>query len=152
MTPDTRATGDELLDALAASLRARVTERRRAEARLAGFVFDERSGPAATPVAELGSVDWRYHAVRSLQAALDPEAVSLLSRLRGGPLGLSRLARLMGTSDLAAAAERVGGLASAGLVGRELETERVSLAPLGGAVLELLDELARRAGAGGPPA
>ncbi len=141
--------GNDLLQAMATSLRQRVAQRRRAEARLAGFVFDERSGPAAGPVAELGAVDWRYHAARSLQAATEPEALALLTRLRGGPLGLSKLARLMGTPDLAAAAERVGGLAGAGLVARELETERVSLAPLGTAILELLDELARRAAAGG---
>jgi hypothetical protein len=46
-----------------------------------------------------------------------------------------------------AAADRVGVLAAAGLVGRDLETGRVSLSELGAAVLDLIRELERRAAA-----
>ena len=51
--------------------------------------------------------------------------------------------------DRLVAADRVGRLASAGLVGRELESDRVALTPLGEALLDLVADLERRVGASG---
>jgi hypothetical protein len=47
--------------------------------------------------------------------------------------------------DRVALAARVGALAAAGLVGRELESDRVTATPLGEAVLDLIDDIERRA-------
>ena len=84
---------------------------------------------------------------RTLREAGEPGTLALLERI--GPDG-RRLAELAdgppGSTDRSALADRVGRLSQAGLLGRELETDRVTLTPLGEALLALADELARRAG------
>ena len=149
MTERPSPSGEELLEDLAQALRRRVAERRRAEQRLAEFAF--REGPdgeaARTPREPVESevTDWRAYAARAL-AALEPAGLALLDALREGPLPLSVLAERLGITDRVIAVDRVGDLAAAGLVARELESDRAALTGLGEAVLALLDDLAARAG------
>ncbi|MFZ5853456.1 MAG: hypothetical protein ACOYXS_02990 [Chloroflexota bacterium] len=157
--------GDALLEALAAGLRRRVAEQRRAEARLADFAFREAepsAGPAAAPpsaasrsAAPAGTTAWRYYLLRTLRSAGEAETLALLEMLRDGPRPIAGLAVPSAAApwagDRVAGADWIGGLAAAGLVSRELETDRVALAPLGSALLDLVVELERRLNAD-PPA
>lgn len=151
---------DGLLHRLAGAVAARVLGRRTAEERVGAFAFHEeptngRPGESAavarstTDAAVPGSaaVDWRYFVIRALGAVGDPDVIRILEALPpdGRPFG-----ELVGVvepavQDRMAAADRVGRLAAAGLVGRDLESDRVSLLPLGEALLELVADLARRA-------
>jgi hypothetical protein len=141
------ATG-ALLDALAGGLRRRVTERGLAERRLADFVFREGSpdpGEGTTP----SPADWRHFVGRTLAAAGEPGTIELLERLSGGDRPIAELAGRWeaGGGGRLASVDWIGGLASAGLVGRDLETDRVGLTDLGAAVLALVREWERRASA-----
>ncbi len=143
---------EPLLDALARGLRRRVTERGRAERRLADFVFREGSsdpGEGTTP----SPADWRHFVARTLAAAGEPGTIDLLERLSAGDLPIDELSgpRTAGGGDRLATIDRIGGLASAGLVGRDLETDRVGLTDLGAAVLALVREWERRASAADEP-
>ena len=149
--------GEALLEALAAGLRRRVAEQRRAEERLADFAFREPV-PAAVPAAAprsggpVGTTAWRHYLLRTLRSAGEAGTISLLETLRDGPRPIAEIA--VGrpwAGDRVAAADWIGGLAVAGFVSRELETDRVALAPLGAAILDLVAELERRLGAN-PPA
>lgn len=140
---------DALLDALGAGLRRRVLERRRAAERLADFVFTEGAagpdrGQGITPT------DWRYFVARTLASAGDPATLALLEELAGGDRPVAELAERRGATfgDRLAVADWIGGLASAGLVGHELASDRVSLTELGQAVLALVREWEHRASAG----
>lgn len=144
---------DALLDALAGGLRRRVTERGRAERRLADFVFREGSpdaGAGTTP----SPADWRHFVARTLAAAGEPGTIELLERLSGGDRPIAELAGRpeAGGGGRLASVDWIGGLASAGLVGRDLETDRVGLTDLGAAVLALVREWERRASAADAPA
>jgi hypothetical protein len=137
---------DALLDALGVGLRRRVTERGRAERRLADFVFREGSpdpGEGTVP----SPADWRHFVARTLAAAGEPGTIDLLERLSAGDLPIDEIGglRVAGGGDRLATVDRIGGLASAGLVGRDLETDRVGLTDLGAAVLALVREWERRA-------
>ena len=146
----------DFLDPLVAGLRRRVAEQRRAEGRLADFAFSETAEPAAgsavsdvspasTPSTASAAPAWRYYVGRALRAAGDPETLALLESLRGGPLTVAEVAgRPEGGGDRIAAADWIGGLSAAGFVTRELEADRVVLAPLGAATLDLVEELERR--------
>ena len=151
--------GEALLEALAAGLRRRVAEQRRAEERLADFAFREAApaggGAAAAaprPGAPAGTTAWRSYLLRTLRSAGEAETLALLETLRDGPRPLAGLAAGQPwAGDRVAAADWIGGLAAAGFVSRELETDRVALAPLGAALLDLVVELERRLSAE-PPA
>ena len=135
---------ESLLAAVAAGLGQRVREQRGAEERLAAFAFHETTvAPDAavpgTPEAAAGAVDWDHYLARTLRAAGEPGVLALLRRLRDGERRLAELG-----ADRLAAADRVGALATAGLVAREFDGDRVSLAPLGDALLALVDELEAR--------
>ena len=131
-----------LLEALAVHLRARVLEQRRAEERLAGFAFRE-GGPALGSGGSGAAPDWRYYLARTFREASEPATLALLLRLRPAEWSLRDLGE-----DHLAVADQVGRLATAGLVSRPLDSERVSLAPLGEAVLALYDALEARLTAG----
>jgi len=154
--------GEALLDALAAGLRGRVAGQRRAEERLADFAFRE-SGPAgggtgggaaaAAPRsgAPVGTTAWRHYLLRTLRSAGEAETLALLETLRDGPRPIAEVAAgRPWAGDRVAAADWIGGLAAAGFVSRELETDRVALAPLGAAVLDLVVELEDRLSAESP--
>lgn len=146
---------EALLERLATAVRTRVAARQAAEMRLASFAFHEpppsdRSG--RVPVAGETAVDWRYFVLRALAVMADPDVVRLLAALRDKDRTLDELTGMLepGERDRLAAGDRVAGLASAGLVGRELESDRVALTPLGEALLDLVADLACRAGAAQP--
>jgi hypothetical protein len=143
-------TPDSLLAGLADSLRRRVTERSQAEERLADFAF--REGPAGSVRPALVAADWRYFISRTLAAAGEPGTLDLLERLSTGEETLQTLARgdSMGLAGGLATVDRIGGLAAAGLAGRDLETGRVALTGLGSAVLAVVHEWERRAAAPAP--
>ncbi|OGO58649.1 MAG: hypothetical protein A2Z32_03110 [Chloroflexi bacterium RBG_16_69_14] len=137
---------DALLASLADGLRRRVAERGQAEARLADFVFREGSD-GSDGRAPVESRDWRYFMSRTLAAVGEPGTLDLLDRLSSGDETLRTLARdrPAGLDGGLATVDRIGGLAAAGLVGRDLETGRVGLTVLGSAVLALAQEWERRA-------
>lgn len=139
-----------LLTALADGLRGRVAERGRAEARLADFVF--REGPDTRDERPIPGADWRYFVSRTLAAAGELGTLDLLERLSSGGETLETLARddPSGPDGGLATVDRIGGLAAAGLAGRDLETGRVGLTGLGSAVLAFAREWERRAGAPAP--
>jgi hypothetical protein len=145
--------GELLLEALAAGLRHRVAEHRRAEERLADFAFREAAAAptraaASDSGAPIGTTAWRHYVARMLRSAGELETLELLEALRESPSSLEGLAvRERWRGDRVAVADWIGGLAAVGFVRRELETDRVSLAPLGAAVLDLVTELERRLGA-----
>ncbi len=146
---------DDLLDRLATAVRARVRARQAAELRLGSFVFregPEGARPAPTAVPDAASVDWRFFVLRALAVVGDPDAVRFLEAVRSDGLPLDDLMSVVEPqiADRLVAGDLVGGLASAGLVGRDLESDRVSLLPLGEAILDLVAELERRAAAGQP--
>lgn len=130
-----------------------MAEQRRAEERLADFAFGEAAATPARaaapgPGAPIGTTAWRHYLARMLRSAGELETLELLEALRDGPSSLDGLAlREPWRGDRVAVADWIGGLAAVGFVRRELETDRVSLAPLGVAVLELVAELERRLGA-----
>lgn len=145
---------DDVVDRLAAALRAHIDGRRRADERLASFAFSERSdrspsagGAGGGAVAAAG--DWRHFAARTLRLAGDPGTIRLLDGLRDGAVATADLAAALDPAERGRLAliDRIGDLAAAGLVARELERDEVSLAPLGEAVLDLVIEIERRAGA-----
>jgi DNA-binding transcriptional ArsR family regulator len=174
MSPDS-ASAAAVLDALAVGIRVRVAAQRRAEERLADFVFregppmgeapttaqasnaDPSSAAAQAAAAQAaaaqgrdralgpGSTDWHFYVVAALRAGTDPAAIAVLEALRQGPASLAQLAEASRTSDPAATADLVGALAGAGLVVRDLERAAVRLSALGEAILVLVDELAQRA-------
>ncbi len=163
-----RVAGDGLLDAVATALRRRVGEQRLARERLAAFVFaddgparsegsaDGRSAPDGPPIAVEPATDWAGHLARVLRVAADPAAFELLESLRPGSRPVAHVgAPGRGRDDPLATAAWIGDLAAAGLLSHELATDRIDLTALGGAVLDLLDEVAARAAggdaAGGPP-
>lgn len=140
-----------VVDRLSAALRAHVDARRRAEERLSSFAFSERPGasiPGAADDATDGSPDWRHFAARTLRVAGDPGALRVLDRLRDGPVATAVLAGALDPDERGrlALVDRIGELAAAGLVARELERDEVTLAPLGEAVLDLVAEIERREG------
>jgi hypothetical protein len=84
-----------------------------------------------------------------LAAACDPTTIRFLHTVRGDGRTIESLAPAgmlgLDPGDRVALAARVGALAAAGLVGRELESDRVTATPLGEAVLDLIDDIERRA-------
>lgn len=138
-------TPDGLLTALADGLRRRVAERGQAEARLADFAFREGPGGVEPPV--IVGADWRYFVSRTLAAAGEPGTLDLLERLSSGEETLQTLGndQPAGFTGGLAVVDRIGGLAAAGLAGRDLESGRVDLTGLGSAVLAFTREWERRA-------
>lgn len=144
----TAGDGDAVLDRVAAAIRGRVDARRATETQLGAFAF--REGRAITDrddPDDSGPADWRYFVTRALAAVAEPDAFAILEALRGDGLPVASLERLVSPlgRDRLAAADRIGDLAAAGLVGRELESDIVALTPLGDALLGLVDELSTRA-------
>lgn len=138
-------TPDSLVAALADGLRHRVAERGQAEARLADFAFREGPGGSGRPTP--AEADWRYFISRTLAAAGEPGTLDLLELLSSGEETLETLVRdkAAGLTGGLAIVERIGGLAAAGLAGRDLESGRVRLTGLGSAVLAFAQEWARLA-------
>lgn len=140
------ASGDEILEALTSALRDWVRRQAVAEERLTSFAF--REGQAAIDVP--APTSWGPLAMHSLAVACDPATIRFLQAVQGdgrtidslasaGVLGLDR-------DDRVALAARIGTLAADGLVGRELESDRVTATPLAEAILALVDNIERRLG------
>ena len=157
---DAAVAAGELLDLLAAAVAARVRGRQVAEERLGAFAFHEgpRNGrpdetapadgsTAGEPVPDPSAIDWRYFVLRALGVLDDPDAVRILEALEPEGRPLDGLVGLIAPDvpDRLTAADRIGRLAAAGLVARDLESDRVSLLPLGAILLELVRDVARRA-------
>ena len=140
------ASGDELLEALASALRAWVGRQAVAEERLTSFAFREGQAAIEVPAAtSFGAL-----ATQILAAACDPATIRFLRAVRGDGRTIESLAPAgmlgLDPGDRVAVAARVGALAAAGLVGRELESDRVTATPLGEAVLDLIGDIERRVG------
>jgi hypothetical protein len=141
------AAADELLAALAAALRAWIGRQVAAEERLTAFAF--REGQPEMDVPQPTSIG--FLAMHALAVACEPSTARFLRDVRGSGRTIGSLAPdgALGVDpdDRVALAARVGALAAAGLVGRELESDRISATPLAEAILDLLDDLERRMGA-----
>jgi hypothetical protein len=146
-------TADALLASLADGLRRRVAERGQAEERLGDFVFREEPNPGSSSAARLasGEASWRYFITRTLAAVGEPGTLDLLERLATDGVTLDTLMRdaPLGFTGRLATADRIGGLAAAGLAGRDLESSHIRLTALGSAVLAFALEWERRAAGGG---
>jgi hypothetical protein len=142
---------DDLLAGLAEGLRRRVFERARTEARLADFVFREGSEDPGRPLVEPSG--WRHFVSRTLAAAGEPGTLDVLERVSLGDETLGSLAndRATGLDRGLATADRIAGLAAAGLVRRDLETGRVGLTDLGAAVLAFARAWEQRAATAAVP-
>jgi hypothetical protein len=140
---------EDMVARLSAALRVRVDAERRAQDRLASFAFSEQAPTRQPGLDEPGAadIDWQYFVARTLRIVGEPKTLAVLDALRGDALPLDELAGLLepGTRDRLAFSDWIGGLASAGLVTRELESNRVSIAPLGEALADLVAEVGRRA-------
>jgi hypothetical protein len=144
----TAGDADAVLDRVAAAIRGRVDARRATETQLGAFAFREgRATTGRDHPDDSGPADWRFFVTRALAAMAEPDAVAVLETLRDGGLPLASLDHLVSPAerDRLATADRIGDLAAAGLVGRELESDMVALTPLGEALLGLVDELSTRA-------
>jgi hypothetical protein len=153
-------TADALLASLADGLRRRVAERGQAEERLGDFVFREEPNPGSSSAARLasgeaglasGPASWRYFITRTLAAVGEPGTLDLLERLATDGVTLDTLMRdaPLGFTGRLATADRIGGLAAAGLAGRDLESSHIRLTALGSAVLAFALEWERRAAGDG---
>ena len=147
-------TADALLAALADGLRRRVAERGQAEARLGDFAFREGPGPRASGPTLAAPIDanWRYFIARTLAAIGESGTIDLLERLASDDETLDTLTRDASGGDAGrlATADRIGGLAAAGLAGRDLESDQVRLTALGSAVLAFALEWEHLAAGSGP--
>lgn len=157
MSPDTRpdgattdvasppAPGDELLDAFAAALRAWVGRQAAVEERLTSFAFREGQATIDLPT----PTSWSPLAMQVLAAASDAVTLHFLRAVRGDGRTVESLAPAgmlgLDAGDRVALAARIGVLSANGLVGRELESDRVTATPLGEAALDLIDDIERRA-------
>jgi hypothetical protein len=136
--------GDDLLEALASALRAWVGRQAVAEERLTAFAFREGQAAIDLPApTSLGQLTMQIFA-----AACDPTTIRFLHAVRGDGRTIESLAPAgmlgLDPADRVALAARVGALAAVGLVGRELESDRVTATPLGEAILALIDDIVRR--------
>jgi hypothetical protein len=139
-----------VIGALAAGLGTWIAQAMRAEDRLATFAFREGGPPVDVPA----PTSLRYFIGRLLGAAGDPATLRLLEATRSGGVPLDELLSRddlgVERGDRVALAERIADAAAGGLVGRELEADRVACTPLGTALLDLVEALeAGVRGAGG---
>lgn len=112
-----------------------------------GFVF--RSSEAATSAADQLPADDAPVAAaglvrRALRVACDPEGWKVLVRLREGEATTVELGAELACPRIVAW-EQVNDLLQAGLVGRDLDGDRVMITPAGEGILELVEEIAAAA-------
>jgi hypothetical protein len=128
------------VELIARGLRARADQIMKAEEQFDAFAWKE-GGAEPGAADDAGSLV--PFLVRVFRLALEDGNLALLTRLaRDGDAGLGELIETGG--GRLATVDRVSALTQAGLVGRDLETDRVGVTGLGQGVVELLDELGRR--------
>ncbi len=141
-------------DAFADALRAWLAHQAMAEERLTSFAFHEGQGAIdlAAPSSQEALGRWILGVVAAADVAaflgsVDGPGRTMTELSEGGAFGLDR-------GDRVAVAARVGVLAAAGLVTRELEADRVGLTALGRAALDAIsvhEHAERRPAATGRP-
>lgn len=158
---DSAAATSDVVVRLGDAIGERVAMVRRAEERLASFAFIEATARvdhgASPPGVEAhggdGATDWRYFTLQALRAIADPWTASLLDALPPDGLTIDEVAARL-REDRLVVRDRVAALASAGLVSRALESDRVRITTLGAALLETVAAVAATAAArdtrGGP--
>lgn len=114
------------------------------------FVFRPSAGDPESPPADDESAAARDLVLRALGILADPDSYRMLRRLGVGNTTSAELSRLVGQSRLVGW-ERVNDLVQVGLVGRELDGDRVGLTAAGQAAVTLVEELAARAAAAAAP-
>jgi hypothetical protein len=150
--PDDRPADETVIEALAVGIRTSIRQATLAEDRLTAFAFHE-TGPdhRLPPVSSR-----RYFVGRVLGMAGDPATVRLLELARGGGVAMGELVERadlgIEPGDRVALAERIASAAACGLLGRELEGDRVACTPLGSALLDLVNALEARLAATDPTA
>lgn len=133
------------VDGIVRGVRARAAQVLRAEERLASFAWQEGDQEGAAPDGGAGVASM---VVRALRSALEGDTYpQLVGLAREGDLTVAGLAERMGVDRLAAV-DRVGAWTQAGLVGRDLETDRVGLSALGEGIVRLVQYLAEAAAEG----
>jgi len=145
-----RPPDEAVIEALTDGIRASIRRATLAEDRLTSFAFHEDQRDRDVP----RSSSYRFFVARLLGAAGDPATVRLLELTVGQAVPMAELALRsdlgVEPGDRVALAERIASAAACGLVARELEGDRVACTPLGAALLQLVETLERRVGAGDP--
>lgn len=119
----------------------RMAQVRTAEERLSTFAWKE--GGAASGEADTVS-DAASWVARVLHVATEGDNRRILLVIAGGgDLTVGALAQALGQGRIDAV-DRVGALTGAGLVARDLESDRVGLTQLGQGVVQLLADVAER--------
>jgi len=127
---------------IAAGVRARAAQLATAEERLTAFAWREDSGDTRRPEPWTWT-DASSLVVRALRTALEDDTWRVLGALaRDGDATLGMVAERLEVPRLAAV-DRVGAWTQAGLVGRDLETDRVGVTDLGRGIVELVELLVR---------
>lgn len=136
-------TPDTPMAVMARGLARRMAQVRTAEERLASFAWKE-GGPAhGEPGVVSDATSW---VARVLHVATEGDNHRLLHLITGdGDPTLGSLAGALGRGRTEVA-DRVSALTQAGLVARDLESDRVGLTELGGGVVELVSDVAGRVG------
>lgn len=143
--------GSAALAVFGAGLGGRLRELTLALRRYDAFVFRPAAGgPESPPTDEESSGAARDLVLRALAILADPDSYRMLRRLGVGDTASAELSRLAGQSRLVGW-ERVNDLVQVGLVGRQLDGDRVGLTAAGQAAMALVEELATHAAAAAAP-
>lgn len=142
--------GSAAVAVLGSGLGGRLRELTLALRRHDAFVFRTAGDPEPPPPDEESSGAARDLVLRALGILADPDSYRMLHRLGAGDTTSAELSRLAGQSRLVGW-ERVNDLVQVGLVGRQLDGDRVGLTAAGQAALVLVEELARYAAAAAAP-
>ncbi|MCG6958107.1 MAG: hypothetical protein LJF04_19130 [Gemmatimonadetes bacterium] len=136
-------TPDTPMAVMARGLARRMAQVRTAEERLSSFIWKE-GGPAhGNPDGVSDATSW---VARVLHVATEGDNHRLLNLIAGGEdATVGTLAGVLGRGHTEVA-DRVSALIQAGLVARDLESDRVGLTELGGGVVELVSDVAGRIG------
>lgn len=133
---------------IAVGVRARAAQLVTAEERLSAFAWSENASGARRPEPRL---DASFLVVRALRTALEDDSFRVMRALvRDGDATLGIVAERLEVPRLAAV-DRVGAWTQVGLVGRDLETDRVGVTELGRGIVELVDVLVRESTREGTP-
>lgn len=136
------------VEAIARGLARRMAQVRKAEKHLAAFAWREGATEAEGAGQEAEPDPGTAWVLRVLRTASEGDNHRMLRAIpRAGDGTVSALAMALGCGRTDAV-DRVSGLAQAGLVGRDLETDRVGLTELGQGVLDLVDQVVGLLGTG----
>ncbi|MDH5805972.1 MAG: hypothetical protein OEZ54_12400 [Gemmatimonadota bacterium] len=132
------ASSDDLLEAVARGIARRTADIQKAESQFAAFAIDGAEAP------DSGQVNGEYFVLRVLSIMGQAGVYDVVSSLvEAESMQLKEIASLLGRDRLAAV-DAVSLLTQIGLASRQLDVDRVQATELAKAMVQLVDELARR--------